>query len=120
MDPTPKLPQPNIKKPKYPEHDYVMVDIEQGKPHVAWFRGQINLYIPQVLVDAVGKEEIRNLAESIYGKETLEKFNWTQSDYRHSLMLELPPQRFNKEKGEPDQSDDRVERLIAAIKNYFK
>lgn len=96
-----------------------MADLSQGKFHVAKFRGQTHLYIPQVLVDRIGRESIKKLAEGVYGKEILEKSYWTQSDYEHSYMLDLPPQTLLSWT-KRDETDDRVERLIALIESKGK
>lgn len=112
MDPFNKPPKPNTSEPiqRYLEPEYALNDLKVGRFHVARLSGQIHLYIPRTLVDSIGKEEIKQLAEHIYTKDILEKFYWTQADYRHSLMFELPPKK--------DKQDQKVEQLMAAIESY--
>lgn len=128
MDPSPKSPKPNItldiptldnQSEIYEENAETMADLNKGKFHVAKFWGQTHLYIPNALAYAVGRTVIMQLAQNIYTQKVLERFHWSKYNYAHSFFLELPPQGMN-EQLRRDETDQRVEQLIAAIENYKK
>ncbi len=113
----------NPPKLKNKENEEALINIKEGKLHIDRFGGQTVLYIPQAIVDRVGKEAIENLIEKVYTREVLEEFEGLRSDYEMSWSVELPPQKnsLSFTEGKPriifDETDHRIEELVGAIKN---
>ena len=73
----------------YEEKPSVLLNLKKGKYGIELFYGQTILYIPKLIADKIGRLEIYNLAEEIFGKEVGDFY--TPAEYTLSWEIMLPP-----------------------------